>query len=248
MAKRPEPIKANNQDTGIAPANKRDRVVEALMELAAHERWDLITLPMIAEKADVTLSELRDIAPSKGAILGSFARMIDRKVLDGTEADLADEPTRDRLLDVMLRRFDALTPYKEAIRSIRKDAPRDPLSLLALNAVALNSWRYMLAAADIDTEDDLGSVRVQGAAIVFNRAMDTWLAEDDAGLARTMSTLDKELKRGETILGRLDDLHRLTAPIRGFARAVMEGRRGRRFDIRRDHAAGPSADETPMQF
>ena len=224
----------------------RDRAVKALMALAAQDRWDAITLPMIAATAEISLAELRDIAPSKGALLGSFAKMIDQEVLTKAQHDMLDEPIRDRLLDVMLRRFDALRPYKEAIRSIKKHVARDPLSLVALNSVALNSWRYMLAAADVDTEDDLGMVRVQGAAIVFNRALDTWLDEDDEGLTRTMAVLDKELKRGETIMRRFDDLHRLTAPFRGFARAVMEGRADRRSERRPSDETAPG--QTPMQF
>ena len=227
MAKKPS-SESDKPETVKPASSPRERVVDALMALAAEERWDAITLPMIAEKAGVTLADLRDIAPSKGALLGSFAKEIDRKVLTSIMPDMMDEPMRDRLLDIMLKRFDALAPYKEALRAIRKNGPRDPLSLFALNGIALNSWRYMLAGADIDTEDDLGMVRVQGAALVFARAFETWLDEDDAGLTRTMAALDKELKRGESIMGRIDDLHRLTAPLRGFARAVMEGRQSRK--------------------
>ena len=226
MAKKPSGENGRPDSSGSA-GSPRKRVVEALMALAATTRWDAITLPMISEKAGVSLADLRDIAPSKGALLGSFAKEIDRAVLDGIAPDMIDEPMRDRLLDIMLKRFDALTPYKEALRGIRKHGPRDLLSLVALNGIAVNSWRYMLAGADIDTEDDLGMVRVQGAALVFSRAFDTWLDEDDTGLTRTMAALDKELKRGETIMGRVEDLHRLTAPLRGFARAVMEGRHNR---------------------
>lgn len=233
MAKKPaetsgEPMDAStsaSSDTSTSkPAAPRERVVTALMELAAEERWDAITLPMIASRAGVTLMDLREVTPSKGALLGLFAKQIDRRVLESLAPDMNDEPMRDRLLDIMLKRFDALAPYKEALRNIRKYGPRDPLSLVALNGVATNSWRFMLAAADTDTEDDLGQVRVQGAAMVFARAFDTWLDDEDPGLTRTMAALDKELKRGETIMGRIDDLHRMTAPLRGFARAVMEGR------------------------
>jgi AcrR family transcriptional regulator len=209
-------------------AAPRDRIVDALMKLAAQERWDRITLPQIAREADVSLADLRDAFPSKGAILGGFARRIDRIVLDGTGEDMLGEPARERVLDVMLRRLDALAPYKPALKEISRHARRDPLMLASLNQLALNSWRYMLAAADIDTEDELGLVKVQGAAFVFARTLDVWFDDDGEDLARTMAKLDKELGNGERIIGRLEDLNRLTAPIRGLFRAAFERRPGRR--------------------
>jgi AcrR family transcriptional regulator len=208
----------------IPKAAPRDRIIDALMKLAAEEAWERITLPQLAREAEVSLGELRDAFPSKGAILGGFARRIDRIVLDGTGEDMLGEPARERVLDVMMRRLDALAPYKTALKEISKHARRDPLMLAALNQLALNSWRYMLAAADIDTEDSLGLVKVQGAAVVFARTLDVWFEDDSPDLGRTMAKLDKELGNGERIMGRLEDLNRLTAPFRGFFRAAMERR------------------------
>jgi AcrR family transcriptional regulator len=232
MAKKPnadipkaDPTKA--EPTRAAP---RDRIVDALMALAAEDAWDRITLPQVARAADVTLGELRDAFPSKGAILGGFAKRIDRIVLDGTGEDMLGEPARERVLDVMMRRLDALAPYKEALKAISKHARRDPLMLAALNQLALNSWRYMLAAADIDTEDSLGLVKTQGAALVFARTLDVWFEDDSPDMARTMARLDKELGNGEKIMGRIEDLNRLTAPFRGFLRAAMERRPRRGMD------------------
>jgi AcrR family transcriptional regulator len=209
-------------------AAPRDRIIDALMALAGDMRWDQITLSMITAKADVSLADLRDLYPSKGAILGGFSKRIDRIVLDGTGDDMLGEPARERVLDIMMRRLDALAPYKAGLKEIRNAARRDPLMLAALNQLALNSWRYMLAAADIETEDELGILRIQGAALVFVRTLDTWFDDQGEDLARTMAKLDKELGNGEKIMGRLEDLQRLAAPFRGFFRAAMERRAGKR--------------------
>ncbi|MCA3563402.1 MAG: TetR/AcrR family transcriptional regulator [Methylocystis sp.] len=206
----------------------RDRIIDALMALAGDMRWDEITLSMIAARADVSLADLRDHYPSKGAIIGGFSKRIDRIVLDGSGGDMLGEPARERVLDVMMRRLDAMAPYKAGLKEIRRAAGQDPLMLAALNQMALNSWRYMLAAADIETEDELGMVRIQGAALVFLRTLDTWFEDEGEDLARTMARLDKELGQGERIMGRLQDLQRLAAPFRGFFRAAMERRTSHR--------------------
>jgi AcrR family transcriptional regulator len=221
--------KATQKPAGASP---RDRIIDALLALAAETAWSQITLPTIAAKAGCSLADLRDAFPSKGAILGGFSRRIDRIVLDGSSDDMLGEPARDRVLDIMMRRLDALQPYKAALKEVRDAARRDPLMLAALNQLALNSWRYMLAAADIDTEDELGMVRVQGAAVVFVRTLDTWFDDEDADLSRTMARLDKELGTGEKIMGRLEDLRRIAAPFRGMLRAAMD--RGRRRRERED--------------
>lgn len=214
------------EKTAEAPkGDPRALVVDALMALAARQPWDMITLSSIAEEAGISLADLRDLTPSKGAILGSFVRRIDRIVLEGTGTDMQDEPARDRVLDIMMRRFDALLPYRDALRSISRGFERDPLGLLALNQQGLNSWRYMLEAAGIEVDGAMGAMKIQGAILVFARAFRIFLEEDDPALTRTMAALDRELKRGEWVLARAEGLDRLAAPLRGFFRAACDARK-----------------------
>lgn len=218
--------------------NPREAAVEALMRLAAEQPWNDIEIGDIAREADLSLAELRDLFPSKGAVLGGLSRIIDRAVLEGDSSDLADEPARERLFDVLMRRLDAMAPYKPALRRISFALRGDPLSMLALNGVALNSHRYMLAAAGIDTEGPLGRIKIQGTVVAFARTVEVWLDDDDPALARTMARLDREIRRGETFMERAEDARRLTAPLRAIGRALME-RRPRRERTER------SADEDP---
>ena len=206
----------------------RDAIVQALMRLAATRPWTDIEVTDIAREAGVSLTELRDLFPSKGAVLGAFSRMIDKEVLEGTTDDLAGEPVRERVFDVMMRRIDALTPYKAALQRIFDAVQGEPLTLAALNQVALNSQRFMLAAAGVSTEGPLGLLKLQGAAVVFAKTLETWLDDDDPALARTMARLDRELKRGERVLERAQDVRRLTAPLRALGQALFNRRRTRR--------------------
>ncbi len=230
--------KQNAASAPHAKPNPREAAVEALMRLAAEQPWNDIEISDIAREADLSLAELRELFPSKGAVLGGLSRIIDRAVLEGDSSDLADEPARERLFDVLMRRLDAMTPYKPALRRISFALRGDPLSMLALNGVALNSHRYMLAAAGIDTEGPLGRLKIQGTVVAFARTVEVWLDDDDPALARTMAKLDREIRRGETFMERAEDARRLTAPLRAIGRALME-RRPRRERAER------SADEDP---
>jgi AcrR family transcriptional regulator len=219
--------------TAGTPSDKRKAIVDALMDLAARRPWSEIEITDIAQAANVSLAEFRDLFPSKGAVLGALSKQIDRQVLEGTTDDLAGEPARERIFDVLMRRFDALQPYKEALRRISQDLRYDPLSLAALNQVAINSMRFMLAAAGINTEGPLGTVKLQGAVLVYSNTMRTWLDDDDPALAKTMARLDRELRRGERVLEGAEDLRRLSAPFRAFGRALMSGSRSPRRETRR---------------
>jgi AcrR family transcriptional regulator len=229
--------------TGIvpAPSSPREAVVEATMRLAADRPWNDIELADIAREAGVSLADLRDLFPSKGAILGGFSRMIDRKVLEGASDDLTGEPARERVFDVIMRRLDAMTPYKEALRRIVWALRSDPLAMAALNQVGLNSQRYMLASAGISTEGPLGLLKLQGAVIVLSNTMETWFEDDDPVLARTMARLDRELRRGERVLERAEDVRRLTAPFRALGQALLDSRRTRRR-ARRPTDEGETSD------
>ena len=236
--------KARTKGANKPDANKpnpREAAVEALMRLAAEQPWNDIEIGDIAREADLSLAELRDLFPSKGAVLGGLSRIIDRRVLEVDTADLADEPARERLFDVLMRRLDAMAPYKPALRRIAFALRGDVLSMLALNGVALNSHRYMLAAAGIDTEGPLGRLKLQGTVIAFARTVEVWLDDDDPALARTMAKLDREIRRGETIMERADDARRLTAPLRALGRALME----RRSPRDRTPPAGDGEDRDP---
>jgi AcrR family transcriptional regulator len=228
------------------PPNRKSEVVEALMRLAAIQPWDDIELADIAREAGVSLSEMRDMFPSKGAILDGFTRMIDKKVIEGTNEDLVGEPARERLFDVLMRRLDAMTPYRRALRRITVALRTDVGSMMALNRSGLNSMRYMLAAAGIPSEGPLGFVKLQGTLIAFANVMETWFDDDeDPSGAKTMARLDRELTRGERVLERAEDLRRLTAPLRALGQAVVDGRnRMRNREAGRRQAADAAGETT----
>lgn len=223
-------------------SDPRKRIVDALMELAAERPWEEIAITDVAKHAGVTLAQFRDAFPSKGAVLAGFSRMIDRQVLEGTTEDLAAESPRDRLFDVLMRRLDAMAPYKEGLRGVSEWARRDPVSALALNGVALNSMRFMLEAAGLDSEGTMGNIKLQGLVLAWANVLDTWFNDDDPAMDRTMAALDEQLARGGRIVSRMEDVWRLAGPLRTFGRAVMTSRR-RSFDDRiRERWSPPGRD------
>ena len=216
----------------------RDRVIDVTLGLAAERGWSHFGLSDIAHAADLGLAELRELYPSKGAVLGAFMRRTDLIVLRGDASDLESEPVRERLFDVLMRRLDALAPYKAAMRAVVGAVKRDPVLAIALNGAATNSMRYMLEAAGVRTYGPLGALRVQGAVVMFARVLDVWIHDEDADLAKTMARLDRELDQAERMIGRVEGFMRATSPLRALCRRVGEGARARR---RASRDADPAA-------
>jgi AcrR family transcriptional regulator len=202
----------------------KSRIVDALLELAAEREFEDISIGDIARRAGVSLAEFRDAFPSKGAILASFSRQIDKIVLDGTNDDLIGESNKERLFDVLMRRLDAMAPYRAGLAAILAWARRDPVAAAALNRSALNSMRFMLEAAGIGSEGAAGAVKLQGLVVAWARILDVWTHDREPDLARTMAALDRELTRGASIVARVDDMDRLTAPLLSLARSILARR------------------------
>ena len=210
MARKPSRSKPSRRSIKRAPptpptGSDRQRIVGALMQLLAEKPIERIDLKEIATRANVSLSKLREEFDSTLAILGAQVKDIDRAVLDGG-GDIADETPRDRLFDVLMRRLEALTPYKAAVRSLMRSAMCNPGLALALNAMTVRSMRWMLTAADINTSGGKGAFRAQGLALIFAQTLRVWAEDDEEGLDRSMAELDRGLTRGQSWSRLLDDL------------------------------------------
>ena len=103
MARKPK----RQRKTPPAPpprgTSDRDKAIDALMALLAEHRFEQIGLAEVAGRAGIKLSQLRAEFGSTLAILAAHIKEIDRTVLAGGDADMAEEPARERLF----RRVDA---------------------------------------------------------------------------------------------------------------------------------------------
>src|SRR5215510_15107029 len=93
----------------------RERIVDAFMALLAEKSFEEIGFAAIAKRAGVSLADLRGAFGSTLAILAALLKDLDRRVLAGSDADMAGEPPRERLFDVLMRRLEALEPHKESV-------------------------------------------------------------------------------------------------------------------------------------
>jgi AcrR family transcriptional regulator len=194
-----------------AAAGDREKIIAAFLNLLADKPIEQIGFAEIAEASGLSLAQLRSEFPSALAILAAHVKSVDRAVLSEDFGDVEDEPARERLFDVLMRRIEILAPHREAVRSLMRSARRNPPLALALNGLAVRSQQWMLSAAGIGASGPRGMIRAQGLAALFGGVLRTWIHDDDPGLARTMAALDRALARGQRFVGLIEDLCRIPA-------------------------------------
>jgi AcrR family transcriptional regulator len=201
MAKRTR--RSETPSEAVATGEPRDRIIDALMRLAAENDFRDIGLADVAAEAEVPLSTVRRNFDGKLAILSAFSRRIDEQVLDKGPAE--GDGARDRLFEILMRRFEALVPYRDALRRIIRSARRDLRFARALHRNAKRSLMWMLVGADIHHGGVLGRLAIEGTVIAYSDVLSVFL-DDDEDLARTMARLDHALRRGERAMEWLDGL------------------------------------------
>jgi AcrR family transcriptional regulator len=224
-ANAPRPARSPAADGPSAPASEREKIIAAFLALLADKPIERISLAEIAQQAGTSLAQLRGAFGSPLAILAAHMKDVDRAVLGEDFSDMEEEPARERLFDVLMRRLETLAPHRQAVRSLLRSARGHAPLALALNALAVRSQKWMLAAAGINASGPRGALHAQGLALLFSSVLRTWVRDEDPGLARTMAALDRALGRGQRFVGFLDDLCFIPSRL-----CRLRSRRRRRYD------------------
>ena len=175
-----------------------ETVLDAFIGLISERSFVEVTLRDVASAADLGLADLYRLYPDKIALAAAFMARIDAAVLAGTprQAD-PEETARDRLFDVMMRRYDALKPYRAALRAIRRAGTRDPLLTLALGPALRRSMAAMLEAAALPSDGLSGALRQNGLLAIHYAVARVFDRDDTVDLSKTMAALDSRLKMAE---------------------------------------------------
>lgn len=179
-------------------AEIREALAKAALEVAAARGWRGVSLYDLAAAAG------RPIGDFYGATLTAAVDCVeeafDREVGEGLSAPDASQPLRDRLFDLVMQRFEAMEPHREAVLAM--EAAGDPVALAQqhLRHVRLAEW--VMALAGIDAEGVTGKARAQGLAVIIAQTRAAWRQDTAGDFARTMSALDKALRRAEDTFGR----------------------------------------------
>ena len=177
-----------------------DRVIDTALALAAEDGWRQLTMSRIATGAGLPLTEIYRHFPTKSAILDGVTRRIDAAMLDGGPGDEGDS-VRDRIFDLLMRRFDALNAHRSGIVAIVKDLPKDPAAALPQLTALQRAMAWTLDLAGDAPDGLLGQIKVRALGLVYLLVLRTWMDDDSPDMAKTMAALDRRLSQAEQFAG-----------------------------------------------
>jgi ubiquinone biosynthesis protein COQ9 len=180
-----------------SPADPKAALREALLKMVAAGGWRDLSYADIAKDAGLSLAAAYEAYPSKGAILTGIGRDIDARLFASLEDDPLDGSPKDRLFDLLMRRFDALNDHREAYAALAWELPRTPVEAGCLALQLRRSLANMLEAAGLSASGLRGAFRIEGLGALYACALRVWLKDETADLSKTMAELDKRLGQVE---------------------------------------------------
>src|SRR5262249_13326826 len=184
--------------TALDTAVRRD-LARAALDLAGKQPWREVTVAKLAEAAGRPLADL--YGASLGEAVDCVEEAFDRAIADGAALD-PGQSVRDRLFDLIMRRFEAMEPHRAAVASMETGVDRDPILLAAQHQRHVRCARWVLALAGLEADGMTGQARAQGLGVIIGQARSAWRGDDAGDFAKTMASLDKNLRRAEEMFGR----------------------------------------------
>jgi hypothetical protein len=169
-------------------------LITAAFRLAAQDGWRRVTVTAASRAAGLPLDQARARFSSRSVILLRFGRLADEQALADAPAE---GPVRDRLFDLLMRRFDALQTHRGGIKALLRALPFDPPTAVMLACADRTSMRWMLQAAGVDTTGPRGALHVRGLMAVWLWCVRAWDKDESEDLSGTMAAVDDALGQAE---------------------------------------------------
>jgi len=171
----------------------------ALLDLVETQGWIDLSFAEIAEQAGVPIAEAHRIYPSKTAVLLGLTRAIDERMLNSLADDPLEGSTKDRLFDIVMRRFDALKADRNAYRRLMRQLPATPNAFAALLCQLRRSLSLTLEAAGISSGGLKGALRLKGLLAIYVAGLRAFANDESEDLSKTMAEIDKRLGQAERV-------------------------------------------------
>ena len=172
-------------------------LVSGAFTLAGRQGWRAVSVVSAGREAGLALDRARTRFAGIHQVLMKFGEQADAAALADA---LETGPVRERVFDVLMRRFDALQTHRAGVQALLRHLPADPALALMLTTATSASMAWMAEASGLPSGGLRGALTVQGLVGVWLYTLRAWQADTSADLSGTMAALDRALSRAERVL------------------------------------------------
>jgi hypothetical protein len=173
-------------------------LITAAFALGAEKGWRQVTPAAAARHAGLDIAAARKY-PAIHHLLAKFGHFADSHAITGA---LTEGHPKDRLFDILLRRFDFMQTHRAGVLALLRHLPAHPELAAFLARETLESMGWMLEATALPAHGLSGELRKQGLALVWAWGLRAWLRDESPDLTATMAAVDVALARADQIAGR----------------------------------------------
>jgi AcrR family transcriptional regulator len=176
-------------------------LLAAAFALIGDEGWRAFSFGALARRTGVSRVEIYRRFRGRGALLQALSRRIDEAMLEVDEAELVGLPPRDRVFELLMRRLEAMVPYRAGLARLAREARADPCVLLLIACRLERSLIWLQDAAGLRQGGLRARLARRAIGAAYVQTVRVWFEDDGADLGKTMAELDKQLRRIESIAG-----------------------------------------------
>jgi AcrR family transcriptional regulator len=176
-------------------------LLTAAFALIGDEGWRAFSFATLARRTGVSRVAIYRQFRSRDALLDGLNRRADEAMLAVDEAELAGLPPRDRVFELLMRRLEALVPYRAGLARLARDARADPCVVLLTACRLERSFMWLQDAAGLRHRGLRASLARRFLGLAYARAVLVWFDDEGADLGKTMAELDKQLRRVQNVAG-----------------------------------------------
>lgn len=172
-------------------------LLKTAFALLAERGWRAFSRTELARRAGVSLARVYEVLPSRLSLVTALGRQLDRAMLESNPAELDGMTPRERVFELIMRRLDAMAPFKEGLRELGREGAPELLGPACENVGRAMGWLLDASGAELHGLRRCGAGPV--LALVYARTVSVWLRDDTPDHAKTMAELDKRLSQAETL-------------------------------------------------
>ena len=171
----------------------------AIKELLANN-WNKIDIKFLSKKSKISLEEISQICGSKKDLLDFWSQNINTEMVKGLSIkELQEVSKKERVLELMLCRFDVLKPKIKEINALIKLSRSSLLeSSYSINRI-FKSMELILFYSGIPNKGSLGVMKIKALSLIWVLTLREWSKGEIEGDSGLMAKINKRLSFAEKI-------------------------------------------------